>query len=35
MGLGWNRYYGFVDVQYLLRQDANAFAIAGGFGLTL
>jgi hypothetical protein len=35
MGLGSNRYYGFVDVQYLLREGANAFAIAGGFGLTL
>ncbi len=35
MGLGWNRYYGFVDVQYLLREEANAFNLAGGFGLTL
>lgn len=34
MGLGWSRYYGFVDVQYFLA-DVDAFAIAGGLGLTL
>jgi len=35
MGLGWSRYYGFVDIQYYLRDEANAFGIAGGVGITL
>lgn len=34
MGLGWSRYYGFVDVQYFFA-EVDAFAIAGGLGLTL
>lgn len=34
MGLGWSRYYGFVDVGYFFA-EAGAFAIAGGLGLTL
>jgi hypothetical protein len=34
MGLGWSRYYGFVDVQYFFA-EVDAFAIAGGLGFTL
>ncbi|HNS95927.1 MAG TPA: hypothetical protein PLJ27_12370 [Polyangiaceae bacterium] len=35
MGLGFDRYYGFVDLQYLIPDDAEAFIVTGGFGLTL
>lgn len=35
MGLGWSRYYGFADIQYYLRDEAEAFGIAGGVGVTL
>jgi len=35
MGLGWSRYYGFVDMQYYFSGEADAFAIAGGAGVTL
>jgi hypothetical protein len=34
MGLGWSRYYGFVDIQYLF-SEVNAYGIVGGFGFTL
>ncbi|MFW5740288.1 MAG: hypothetical protein ACOC1F_07975 [Myxococcota bacterium] len=35
MGLGWGRYHGFVDLQYYVRDEANAFGLAGGFGISM
>jgi hypothetical protein len=35
MGLGWSSFYGFVDTRYYVRDEAGAFGILGGVGLTL
>lgn len=35
MGLGWSPVYGFADIRYTIRDEAGAYGILGGVGLTL